>query len=128
MVAQNVGAMRMAYRLEWNKCAGGEWCPLNTVDLDHQHFDGMEGVYVIWHGGAAPATVRVGQGVIRDRLAEHRTDGQVQAYSDSGLYVTWAAIPAQQRDGVEAFLADALSPKIGQRFPAVERIAVNLPW
>ena len=25
------------------------------------------GIYVIWHGGQTPRTVRVGQGIIRDR-------------------------------------------------------------
>ena len=121
-------------RLEWTKCKGGVWCPLNTVNLNHLHFDDMEGVYIIWHEGGLPAmervggqvTVRVGQGVIRDRLQAHRED-KVQAYSHLGLLVTWASVPEKYRDGVEAYLAQRLEPKIGERFPDVDPIEVNLP-
>ena len=63
--------------MTWNRCQGDGWCLLDTVDLTHSHFDGMEGVYVIWHGGQSPWTVRVGQGVIRDRLQAHRNDSAV---------------------------------------------------
>ncbi len=51
----------------WNKCAGDVWCQLNRVELQSPHFDGLEDVYFIWHGGANPAMVRVGQGIIRER-------------------------------------------------------------
>jgi len=64
--------------LTWNKCQGDDWCSLKSVDLDNSHFDNMEGVYVIWHGGNDAKTVRIGQGVIRDRLAAHRDDPEVQ--------------------------------------------------
>jgi len=88
----------------------------------------MEGVYVIWHGGQTPKTVRVGQGVIKDRLSAHRQDNQIKAYSQHGLFVTWASVPAAERGGVEAYLAAQLNPLVGERFPDVRQIAVNLPW
>jgi hypothetical protein len=94
--------------VNWVQCEGNVWCKLNTVDLQHSHFDGLEGVYIIWHGGDNAATVRVGQGVIRDRLAAHRNDSDVQAYANLTLYVTWAAVATSDRDGVEAFLAQHL--------------------
>ena len=50
--------------VEWVKCQGDVWCSLATVNLQHSHFDGLEGVYIIWHAGDTPATVRVGQGII----------------------------------------------------------------
>ena len=115
-------------QVQWNKCQGNEWCPLNTVDLDHSHFNNMEGVYIIWHGGSNPATVRVGQGVIRDRLKAHRNDPQISAYANLGLLVTWASVSQSQRDGVEAYLAQKLNPKVGERFPTRAPIEVNLPW
>jgi hypothetical protein len=114
--------------LLWNKCQGNSWCGLNSVDLDHSHFDGMEGVYIIWYGGSNPATVRVGQGIIRDRLRAHRNDTAIQAYSAKGLYVTWAAVEARYRDGVEAYLAAKLMPLVGERFPQRRPVQVNLPW
>jgi hypothetical protein len=113
--------------LQWNRCEGGGWCPLVHLNLAHPHFDGMEGVYVIWHGGPQPAYVRVGQGAIRERLAAHRLDPAVQAYAHLGLSVTWAQVPARYRGGVERYLAERLHPKVGDRFPFDPPIAVNLP-
>src|SRR3990172_3814595 len=102
----------------WNKCQGNVWCPLDSVNLEHNHFDTMEGVYVIWHGGNNAATVRVGQGFIRDRLRDHRGDPQIQSFNHLTLYVTWASVAAAQRDGVEKYLANVLKPKVGSQFPA----------
>ncbi|MCK4357411.1 MAG: hypothetical protein KAW92_01465 [Candidatus Cloacimonetes bacterium] len=115
-------------QLNWMKCQGDVWCKLNTVNLAHQHFDNMDGVYIIWHGGENAATVKVGQGNIRARLQDHRVDPSIQAYNDLGLFVTWAKVPSHQKDGVEAYLGEKLNPKVGDRFPDVEPIAVNLPW
>ncbi len=115
-------------QLSWIKCKGDVWCNLNSVNLSHSHFDYMSGVYVIWHGGSNAATVRVGQGFIRDRLPEHRSDSEVQDFATLGLYVTWASVPESSRDGVEAYLAQVLKPKVGSRFPSVSPITVNLPW
>jgi hypothetical protein len=119
---------RELINLNWNKCQGEIWCPLDTVNLEHEHFDNMEGVYIIWHAGQNPRTVRVGQGIIRDRLKAHREDPEVQAYSQYGLYVTWARVEARNRDGVEAYLASTLSPLVGERFLDTSHVAVNLPW
>jgi hypothetical protein len=116
-------------QLNWNRCNNNTiWCDLNRVNLDHEHFNGLGGVYIIWHTGTNPATVRVGQGVIRDRLAAHRQDNEVQAYVSFGLRVTWASVSESFRDGVEAYLAQTLNPLVGQRFPNVTPIEVNLPW
>ena len=112
----------------WNKCDGGSWCSLNKVNLLHEHFDGMGGLYIIWHGGPTPKVVRVGQGVIRDRLTAHRQDEEIQPYVGLNLYVTWASVDARSHDGVKAFLADELSPLVGERFPNVSPIPINLPW
>ena len=65
-------------------CRPNRWCPLSTVDLDHEAF-GAGGVYVIWHDGTPARTVRVGQAaVIRERLAVHRDDPEIQAYQRQG--------------------------------------------
>lgn len=114
--------------VKWMKCKGDEWCPLSTVNLQDDHFDGLEGVYIIWHVGPNLVTVRIGQGVIRDRLAAHRNDLEVQANAHLNLLVTWASVEATYRDGVEAYLANRLDPKVGERFPNRRPIEVNLPW
>ena len=114
--------------LHWMKCVGDVWCKLNAVNLDHQHFDGVEGVYVIWHGGDQASVVYVGQGVIRDRLREHRSDARIQQFADLDLYVTWSNVESAQRDGVEAYLAQHWNPKVGERHPPTSPITVNSPW
>ena len=115
--------------LIWNRCQGNAWCNLNTVNLEHNHFDTMNGVYVIWHGGPNPATVRVGQGYIRERLRSHRTDPSIAAYAPLGLYVTWASVPEPQlRNRVERYLGDVLRPLVGERLPEIPPEQVNLPW
>ena len=114
-------------QLYWNKCQGDAWCSLLNVNLDHPHFDNMVGVYVIWHAGAAPATVYVGSGTIRDRLRAHRGDPRILRYRDQGLFVTWAAVSPPE--GAEKYLSDRLRPLVGERFPAaVHPTEVNTPW
>jgi hypothetical protein len=115
-------------QLTWIKCQGEVWCSLSTVNLSHAHFEHMNGVYIIWHGGSTPATVYVGQGYIRDRLTAHRSDLRIQAFAPLGLYVTWAPVQEPLFDGVEAFLAQVLKPKVGDVHPATTPIPVNLPW
>src|SRR5438876_4967671 len=94
--------------LVWNKCRGDVWGELPAVDLESPHFAGLEGVYVLWHGGKNPETVRVGQGVIRQCIQFLRLDPEVQTFSAEKLYVTWARADKLVRDGVERFLAEAL--------------------
>lgn len=114
--------------LEWVKCEGNKWCPFLTVNLVHQHFVDLGGVYIIWYGGQTPWTVYVGQGEVAERLAAHRSDPQILQYSNLGLFVTWAKVDARYRDGVELFLGQQLRPKVAVRFPQAAPIAVNLPW
>ena len=114
--------------INWVKNQDGNLYKLDELNLSSNHFDYMTGVYAICHGGNTPRTVRVGQGFIRDRLQAHRQDQTVQYYANLGLHVTWASVPKNVLDGVEAFLAQNLDPILGERFPNVLPIAVNLPW
>lgn len=114
--------------LDWTKCQGNQWCNLFTVDLSHSHFQGLEGVYIIWHGGPSPATVYVGQGVIAERLASHRDELSRSRYASLGLFVTWTRVNQTSRDAVEGYLAQKLQPLEGLRHPPVANISVNLPW
>ena len=113
--------------LNWIKCNEGEWCHLDGINLDNQHFDDLEGVYIIWYDDFGPVTVYVGQGTIRDRLAVHRRD-KVQEFIHTGILVTWAIALESLRDGIEAYLARKLNPLIGSRHPDCTEIEVNLPW
>jgi len=115
-------------QLNWTKCQSDVWCKLDSVNLEHEHFENRYGVYIIWHGGSESAVVYVGQGNIKDRLAEHRRDQEIQKYASLGLYVTWATVGAEHRNGVEKYLADIWHPKVGATHPTAEHIVVNAPW
>ncbi len=73
--------------------------------------------------------VRLGQGDIADRLSEHRNDSEVMSYGNQRkpLRVTWAVVAEAYRSGVERFLAETLTPQLGERYPDVPPIEVNLP-
>jgi hypothetical protein len=123
---------RTAVQLQvtWVKNRIGGWCELNTVDLSHQALQ-VKGVYVIWCGPTGEeksAVVYVGQGVVKDRLADHRDDPRIQKYANRTLYVTWAVVEASKRDGVEAYLSNRYAPLVGERRPAATPISVNSPW
>ena len=115
-------------QLSWTRCQGNVWCKLNFVNLYHEHFNDMHGVYIIWHGGATPEVVYVGKGNIKERLAKHRIDSEIQQYEHLDLYVTWATVHERYQDGVEAYLANTWCPKVGPNHPQAVPIAVNSPW
>ena len=115
-------------QLNWTRCKGDVWCKLNSVNLDHKHFNNRQGVYIIWHGGVNPEVVYVSQGNIRQQLTKHRGDREIQQYESLGLYVTWATVIEEHRNGVEAYLADKWLPKVGTNHPQAARIEVNSPW
>lgn len=112
-------------QVQWIKLQSGDWCGLETVELSNVT---AEGVYIIWHEGNPPKVVKVGQGSVADRLKCHRGDPAILAYRKFGtLRVTWAAVPAADRDGVEKYLADCYSPLVAERFPDVVPVSVNRP-
>ena len=88
----------------------------------------MEGVYVIWHGGANPKTVYVGKGNIAQRIQAHRNEANITKYLSNGLFVTWARVPTEQQDGVESYLFRALQPLVYEQTPSASPTAVNHPW
>lgn len=114
--------------LDWKKCSGSQWCSLLKLDLNHAHFQGLEGIYIIWHGAPHPAVVRIGQGNIRERLLEHRSDPKILQYQNHSLFVTWVFVERTSRDGIEAYLAEKWRPKVGEKFPSVLPIIINSPW
>ncbi len=119
----------MQLNLTWNKCEGGDWCKFYGVNLEDEHFDYMAGVYVIWKDVGGRVVSRVGQGHIRERMHQHRWEDDIMAADKQSLYLTWAGLDADQRDGVERFLYDLLKPQVYEgAAPAVPPIMVNLPW
>lgn len=110
--------------LTWVKSTTGTWLPLETVDLANVK---STGVYVIWFAQPGKNVVRIGQGDIAQRLCAHRLDPEVLAFKSRGnLLVTWASVASDSIDGVERYLADQYLPLIGDRFPNVAVVPVNL--
>lgn len=108
----------------------GELLRFFDVDLSSIRTDG---VYVIYQPGSAltpPRTIYVGQGVVADRLGQHRTNQTMKALDTRTprLYVAFAAVSVMNRDGVEAWLADRLQPMLGDAHPTAMPVAVNLPF
>ena len=113
----------------WNTCVPNIWCSLLSVNLDHPNFNNPTGVYVIFINTTDGfRAVRVGQGIIKDRLAKHRLDNDILKYRSYRLSVTWAEVSSENLDGVERYLGDILQPLVGSAFPDVNPIVVNLPW
>lgn len=120
------GAILAAFRRVEETC---KQVPASYFAIPQElHFENRYGVYIIWHGGSEFAVVYVGQGNIKDRLAEHRRDQEIQNYASLDLYVTWATVGAEHRNGVERYLADIWHPKVGAAHPTAEHIVVNAPW
>ena len=110
--------------LSRGKCGeDGHWCDFKDLDLTADLFADLKGVYIIWSG---KQVVRLGSGIIKNRIAAHRKDKNITAYTD--LQVTWAKVNANQMEGVEKFLADQLDTAVGDAFPDRTPIPVNFPW
>jgi hypothetical protein len=77
----------------------------------------------------APKTVYVGQGVVADRLQQHRSNQTMRSMnSQNTLVVAFAPVAASLRDGVERYLANRLQPMLGDVHPNAAPVAVNLPF
>lgn len=113
--------------VKWLKCGDdGHYCSFEKLDFSTVT---AHGIYVIWHAGDPSRVVRIGQGDVSKRLAAHQLDQEIMACREYGkLLVTWAAVLAAQRDGVERYLADQYPPLVGDAFPDVAPIVVNSPW
>ena len=111
----------------WNRCEGDVWGELYAINLNHPHFDGLEGVYMVWLGGNKPAAICAGSGLIREKLAERCAQPELQALRDKSLLVTWAKVESVACKGVERWLLENLRPKIPNRIPDSLPIEVNLP-
>ena len=112
--------------LNWIKSTSGNWLSFENVNLDNVTADG---VYIIWYNGNPGKVVYVGQGDVAARIKAHRNRSDISSYARYGsMYVTWASVPASQKNGVERYLADKWNPQVGDAHPEVAPIAVNSPW
>ncbi|MGD8915161.1 MAG: response regulator [Syntrophobacterales bacterium] len=113
--------------IEWETCTRGIWCNLSELDLDHEHFNDMEGIYVIWQGVDNPLALRVGHGLIKECLARERNDKEVLAYQRDEIYVTWGKVDRKFCAAIVRYIANILQPELDSSSPDVEPLKVNIP-
>lgn len=119
----------MKEKVIWEKCTNDNWGHLKTLDLTSpslmENGQCKTGVYIIW-SEKEKRVVRVGSGRIAERLKEHSQNSSICKYPE--LLVTFAVIEDEKvMQGVEAYLAAIYDPVIGERFPDVKHVYVNLP-
>lgn len=109
----------------WARPAFGWW----FLQRDAGNAPATTGVYIIWKTGASPYVVRVGSGIIRDRLMSHARDPMILRHDHpfDSLHVTWAPIGAALMERVERFLGDTYGGVETIRLPDVKPFAVTLP-
>ena len=126
----------------WQRCIKNSlWCPFNEKLLNDGRLEarlgdysaGISGVYIIWTGTDNNRTVlKVGSGIIKDKLAADLKNPDIQAHKSTRLYVTWAstlsAIGSEKiQKGIEKFLEIVFKPKLVEYLPDVDLVMVNLP-
>lgn len=118
-----------------------EWAnPVELTEIDETFsLQGRRGVYVIWFRSSDDIqVVYVGKGDIAGRFAEHvqkpkirkllKRPGSDGTTGNAMVMFTWAFVsPDANRVGIERFLAGVFKPTLGQKFPLVQPIPVNLP-
>jgi len=111
-----------------------DWVYLDTngflLDFDRLNLAQVtqRGVYMIYVPGTPATTIYVGKGDIADRLAAHRNDTRIltaRSLFTQRACVGFASVPALSQAGVERYLARRHAPLVGERYPAVQEIAVN---
>jgi hypothetical protein len=110
--------------LEWAKSDADDWLRLEEVALDGLF---VYGVYVVWRPSfdlRPSEVIAIGQGAIAERIKTQRAE--LRGHGPA-LLVTWAPVPFQIAEGVEAYLVDHLQPMYVMP-PITQPIAVNLPF
>jgi len=112
--------------LHWRKPAGNGWYALDSINTSA--IDTV-GLFIIWHDGDPGRVIRVSQGDVGRQLQLEQISPQVLKFRIFGeLRVTWAAVPAPLRDGIERYLANLFRPQVGERYPLTLPLAANAPW
>ena len=113
---------------------------MEELDWEYGAFDdvgideSVKGVYCICQESKkCPGkfgTIRVGSGIIANRLSDHRNNDEITQYTN--LMLAWANVSEESaREGIERYLGDTLKPIVPEedaRFPTADPIPVNLPY
>ena len=127
--------------VQWQRCLKNSlWCQFNEKLLSNGRFEtrlgdhsvNISGIYIIWTGIGDRTVLKVGSGIIKDKLEEHLRDPEIQAYKPTRLYATWASTLSvigveEIQKGVEKFLDIVFKPKLAEHLPDIDLVMVNLP-
>jgi hypothetical protein len=116
------------HNLNWHKCPQNTWYRFLELSFEADFLAGLEGVYMIWHGGDHPAVVCVGQGNIKEELVKRQSDLEVLKFQDKGLFVSWAEVCSFYREGAQRYLMNLWQPKLSEAHLNFLPIKVNSPW
>ena len=110
----------------WGKCGDDKhWCNFYRVELNDKS---TFGVYVMFEENiyGIKATLYVGQGTIQDRIEDHREEKNLP----EGALVTWAEVPEDDADDIEAYLIKKLNPSLNVYKPVhpLGGETINLPY
>lgn len=123
----------MKLNVKWETCGDSNaWCNLNLISFSSPSFyneqEGgtVDGVYIIWDE-KKKQVVRVGSGNLQDRIQKHSKEDW--ARNNTNLKVTFIRIDDENiMLGVENYLGYVFEqPTIGERFPDVTPVGINLP-
>ena len=114
----------------WATTSDNQYYKLFDTNFNSLNYSG---VYIILGRSIvkSPVVIKVGQSEnLSERLSQHSVDNDINRYKTAHgpLYVTWAKLPLTYLDGVEKFLGVHYRPLIGDRFPDVRPIHVNVPF
>lgn len=117
-------------RVVWKKCAHGSWCELYKLNISHDYFNTLEGVYIVWYTNESGqrTVLSVGSGLVAKEFKSMKEDTAVLAFESYQLSVTWAAVPAKKQKGIVKFLIKTLKPMLTKKTPPGFPKKVNLPW
>ncbi len=116
------------YNLDWQKCPLGKWHNLLELPLGDNFLIGLEGIFVVWHGGQQPAVICVGQGNIKEELSGLQKNPEILQHKEKGIFVSWAEVCFAYREGARRYLMNLWQPEFKDVSFGFLPIKVNLPW
>ncbi len=99
---------------KWARSPSGHFRRFINFDPEEEGLSGKGGVFVVWHGGLRPRWVYAGASADLARaLHELADEDEVMAFEvNGGLFLTWAGIRQEYRNGVVKFLNEAMDPLV----------------
>lgn len=98
----------------WVRSPGGRFHRFIVLDAEKEGLSGIGGIYAIWHGGVRPEWVYIGKSNdLAATFQELAGNGDIRNYNvRGGLFVSWALIREEFRNGVLYFLNDSMKPLV----------------